>query len=560
MGVSRLKGGTVRSRLLLVVLAALVPITLLNVWQSQASYRQASYLAADRLRSNAWAIAETEREPFIIARHSLITIGGAPSVRAIEPNCSDVLRLAHQGADGVINFLRTDARGKVACSVLPFVPGTDLAREPWWIRTRQNSGLVISSPQFGPVSQRPVLILAQALHTPEGQFDGTISASISLERLAHSLERKRSELPGAIVVSNRRGIPILQTPAATFRALPDVGMGRTQLRETTAADGLKWKFATAPLFADHLFVVYAEPSRSVMRMQLAGMRMSFLLQFLALVATSIAIWFGSQRLILRWLNRLQLLAANFTRGKLDHERGDYTNAPAEIAQLAGQLHEMADAIQVRDSELRGALAVETALTREVHHRVNNNLQIVSSLLSLQGQRVTDPLAREMIGLARTRIGALGLIHRLLYQEKRFAEQGAVSLRKLFGDLCAHLRTANRDRSQIDLHCSAPEENVSVDQAVPLTLFVVEAVTNAFLHAFEPGEAGIIEIELVADHGQARVSVRDDGKGMDKHNGEQGGGFELMHAFAGQLGGTIEVGDDMRGTRISLQFPIASREH
>ena len=96
--------------------------------------------------------------------------------------------------------------------------------------------------------------------------------------------------------------------------------------------------------------------------------------------------------------------------------------------------------------LHAAIDAKTALTSEVHHRVKNNLQIVSSLLNLQAGRITDPAAREALTQTRARIGALAQIHRLLYEKAHDSEM--VDLSHLLNDLCTQLRSLQIGRAHV----------------------------------------------------------------------------------------------------------------
>jgi two-component sensor histidine kinase len=554
MGLAGITPGTIRSRLLLVVLAALLPATVLGVRQTIAIYDHSRLLANDRIKAKAAAVAESERDPFILARHALISAGQMPAVRNMTANCNEALRIVAQGAEGVINLSRTDARGNVQCSALPFERGTDASHRQWWIEARNRHGRFATPPQFGLISGRPVLGIVEALRRQNEQFDGTLVASLSLEQLADALQRQQAGSQAAIIIANRQGIPILQAPQGKFRALPGVVSALASPVESVAADGGKWTIATAPLFENDIFVAYAEPSQSLAAVQFSEARSALVLQLLTLMLTSLAIWFGAQRLILHWLDLLQRLAGRFTRGDFT-DPASYAGAPLEFAQLADRLHDMAAAIEEHDKELREALVVETALTREVHHRVKNNLQIITSLLSLQCDRISDPVARNALGLARTRIGTLGLIHRLLYQEKTGAEQGTVYLPQLFVELCIQLRAANVERRGISLECSASDGTISVDQAVPLTLFIVEAVSNAFQHAFADGRTGNVWAELLIEADQAVLTVRDDGNGIEEAGGKPQMGFDLMQAFSIQLGGITSIAQSKAGTVVTLGFTL-----
>jgi two-component sensor histidine kinase len=264
---------------------------------------------------------------------------------------------------------------------------------------------------------------------------------------------------------------------------------------------------------------------------------------------------GTHWLVVRWLRKLQLLAAQFGRGDFVGNRDAYNDAPQEVGDLSEDLHMMAETIDRRDASLTAALAAKTALTREVNHRVKNNLQIVTSLLTLQADRVADEWARDALGQAKARIAALGLIHRVLYEHDSHNEMGTVNLRLLTAELCPQLRAANRGRSNVSLTCDCDDFDLSVDQAVPLTLFIVEAVANAFRHGYADRRPGAIGVAITLNEGQMHLLVHDDGDGYVVIDPVGKMGFELMNAFAIQLSGTLQISSSSAGTRVNLRSPL-----
>ena len=217
---------------------------------------------------------------------------------------------------------------------------------------------------------------------------------------------------------------------------------------------------------------------------------------------------------------------------------------------------MAETIEQRDTALHNALAAKTELTREVNHRVKNNLQIVTSLLTLQADRVADAYARDALGQARARIAALGLIHRVLYERDTHNSHGTVNMALLMDELCPQLRAANRSQPNVDLHCESGAFEVTVDQAVPLTLLIVEVVTNAFRHAFPDERGGKISIDMSESAGQITLSIVDNGAGYSLVDPAGKMGFELINAFATQLGGVLTMSSDASGTNVSLRYALA----
>ena len=217
---------------------------------------------------------------------------------------------------------------------------------------------------------------------------------------------------------------------------------------------------------------------------------------------------------------------------------------------------MADAIDRRNADLTQALKAKTLLTREVHHRVKNNLQIINSLLTLQSGRVREGAAKEVLAQTRARISALALIHRLLYEQDNGYEPSEVPMDNLMTELCAQLRGANRSMTHVQLSCQAESFPVPIEYAVPLTLFVVEAVTNAFRHAFPRARHGAVILQFDLDGADAVLVISDNGRGYVVSDAAAQMGTELMRGFATQVDGKLSISSSKgHGTQIVLTFPL-----
>lgn len=544
---------TLRNGLVLVVVAALMPISILSIWQGRAAWNDARVLAANQLRLNAWLIAESERNVFAMARQAVQIASGARAVQTMNGVCSAYLTDTLVGTRGILNLARSDELGRARCSAIPFDGTENFAEKIWWQKAVQVVGFSLSPPMIGPISKRPVLIMGLRMGKANGGHDGLVTASISLDSLRASLARRSAVDPkalieiidssGAVVMSNKRSI--LQIPRGSLDA-----------DATTAAvaqDGTSWLYATAPLHGRDLTIVYARPTDDVLSAARFQVRQSVVLPLVAMLLASLAIWTGTHWLVVRWLRKLQELTAQFARSEFSGNRAAYVRAPREIALLSDELHTMAETIDQRDTALNIALAAKTELTREVNHRVKNNLQIVTSLLTLQADRVADAYARDALGQARARIAALGLIHRVLYERDTHNAFGTVNMPLLMEELCPQLRAANRRQQNVDLHCKCAEFEVTVDQAVPLTLLIVEVVTNAFRHAYPDDREGKIMIDMTEIAGQVDLTIVDDGEGYSLVDAAGKMGFELINAFATQLGAVLDMSSDAAGTRVNLRY-------
>jgi two-component sensor histidine kinase len=211
---------------------------------------------------------------------------------------------------------------------------------------------------------------------------------------------------------------------------------------------------------------------------------------------------------------------------------------------------MAAAIVLRDQSLHDSLAQKDDLMREIHHRVKNNLQVISSLLSLQQRGLKDPAAREAVMDTRQRITALAQVYRALYQGPDLKR---VDLRPFLEELTAQLMSADAmmpGATRTEVH--ADPLVIDPDRLAPLALFAVEAISVAQKRAPEDrGSALFVEFHVSGP--QAELSIRDEGGAVSEE--PQGVSRTLMTAFARQLGGALSYETPATGGLITrLIFP------
>jgi PAS domain S-box-containing protein len=207
--------------------------------------------------------------------------------------------------------------------------------------------------------------------------------------------------------------------------------------------------------------------------------------------------------------------------------------------------------------LKDALLEKTALLNEVHHRVKNNLQVITSLLNLQADFAADPRLRAILAESCGRVKAMALTHQLLYERKDFLR---VDLSDYLTRLVQSIRATYRgtgDRIALRMELPASGVMVDLERAVPCGLLVNELTTNAFKHAFPGERCGEIVIGLVeCDDDQIRFCVADDGVGLlpaAELAGSSSLGLQLVQLFVEQLHGVLTIGRET-GTRFSVSFP------
>ena len=551
---------TLNQSLLLAVLIAMLPIGFISVTQGFLNRKHAQTLVEESLTTAALATASVQQEPFAMAERQLQTLVKDEDVVTATSKCSSQLERALGSQEMVLNLVRSDASGRVQCSVLPITGSETFADETWWRTASKTKQFSITGPVFGSISKRQVFIAVQPLFTDAGEFDGMITAGVRLSWMKHALAKTTLSTEAVAAIADENGRIILTAEPTTLKKI-DVTSPFAKPDNIVDTTGATWTYATAPLYARKLFVVYAEPQSKLGDYARNQFRADLLIPILALLLTSVAVWIGVNRLVVRWLRELAELANRFTRGDYTGNRDQFARAPVEITSLSDDMHSMAEAISQRNRDLESALAATKSMAREVNHRVKNNLQMVMSLIALQSAQITDDEAKLALDQTRARMGALALIHRLLYDYGNQAEAGHIDFYSIMPELCAQLvADAAIYGREVDLHCTSDHVIGTVDQAIPLTLFIVEAVTNAYRHAFPDGRRGNLWVNLAINGKQAILTIRDDGVGFE---GTSVGsmGMMLIEAFARQLNGVLTTNSTPHsGVEIQLVYDVVDAAH
>jgi two-component sensor histidine kinase len=192
--------------------------------------------------------------------------------------------------------------------------------------------------------------------------------------------------------------------------------------------------------------------------------------------------------------------------------------------------------------LKALLALKTVSLTEIHHRVKNNLQIVSSLLRLQSNKFADPAVRDVFTECRDRINAMARLHEELYNEHGQSHLNfAPHLRELAEML---LRSHKPAGCNLTLNVSTDRIPLDLDQSILLSLIANELLLNALKHAFHGRAAGKVDAELHRTRDQVTLTIRDDGNGIvprrSETEGQRGTGIDLVQAISRQLGGEFIV--------------------
>jgi len=214
--------------------------------------------------------------------------------------------------------------------------------------------------------------------------------------------------------------------------------------------------------------------------------------------------------------------------------------------------DISEQVQVEDRIL-ASLREKEILLKEIHHRVNNNLQIISSLVALQANQYRDDYDRQLVQETHKRIQSMAQLHELLYKSGDFL---SLNMEDYIDHILEELTVAWHEViSRITLIRDVDQIWFSLQTAMPVALILNELISNAVKFAF-PKRGGTLTIRLVQTGGMYMLTVSDDGVGMETcvdFSTVRSLGFMLVSALSQQLGGTVEH-DNSEGTRITVTFP------
>jgi len=219
-------------------------------------------------------------------------------------------------------------------------------------------------------------------------------------------------------------------------------------------------------------------------------------------------------------------------------------------------------IEQKNAEISGknitineSLAEKELLLKEIHHRVKNNLQIISGILSLQNDSISDEKAKQILVEGQDRIQTIALLHKTMYQDENF---NMVSFKTYIQELITYIKQTNIT-SQKNITISQEIEDVqfNIDTAIPLSLIINEIITNCYKHAFENKEEGTISISIKKQTiGLYELIIEDNGIGLPENfntnDYPKSIGFDLIQGLCQQIDGKIEI-SSTNGTKINIQF-------
>ncbi|GAB4024528.1 hypothetical protein GCM10028809_01880 [Spirosoma gilvum] len=240
--------------------------------------------------------------------------------------------------------------------------------------------------------------------------------------------------------------------------------------------------------------------------------------------------------------------------------GIYVLINWRIRQLALDKRKLEQTVNERTAQLKKSLSEQSALLlekdvlmKEIHHRVKNNLQVISGLLELQSKSLTDETAREALQEGQSRVRSIALIHQNLYQLENLS---TIDLNRFVNDLCNQVQSVFQKQKPVTITIRVPDLHLDIDSAVPLGLILNELLSNSYKYAFAEVAAGEIRLKIeTMSEGNYALLYADNGPGLPAGFDVKSArtlGLQLVNDLSRQLGGSVHY-VTQNGAVFTIQF-------
>ena len=469
---------SLRPRLILIVGLALAPLALASIGQGLLRLNARHKEVDQQLRSTAIYATHSEQAIFTDAKQLLQRLANGRELQSSPAQCQQLLQDALLSAPLYFNIAYIGPDGTTKCSAPAGQTAANYAKFSWWKPMTERRGFVVGDEYHHRLSGRNVLPVALPLYDRRGAFTGALRLAIDMQRLSQRMASNRLPENAVVLLLDHAGNVL----AANKHVSSDVAKSVAALGQqnfdgtfiTRIAGAGKWRWAAQPIGQDDKLVAFGMPESWLLGITPLYVFGEFLLPLLMILFAWAAIWLGTEWLVIRWTTYLKTVSGAYGRGDFAVPTGELKMAPDEFRLLGQEMKKMAQSIEARDLKLSLALAQEKSLAREIHHRVKNNLQIVSSLISLFGGKIVAPDARLAFQQITARVDALSLVHRLI---EKSGPLPTVSMKTLFSELADQIQTSSEaDGQKTVITSDICDCQVPMDMATPIALFAVEALT------------------------------------------------------------------------------------
>ncbi|APX10542.1 sensor histidine kinase [Tateyamaria omphalii] len=414
----------------------------------------------------------------------------------------------------------------------------------------------------GNVSNDAVVIIRQPVRGRDDTFFGFVSLSFPATPLAETRAPADAD-PNLTLVTfdgqgqllttggDREGVAPLLPADGGLTAL--VGSSQ-RVFSALSVDGQRRDYTLAPIVPDRAYAlgIWDVPRLNTGDLPLILRAASFPL-LMWLVSLTVAIM-ALRHQVIGPVRALRMRMRSFADGRAIFRANSVSNAPRELQEIGETFEQVADKVVRDEADLEEKVHERELLLREVHHRVKNNLQLMSSIINMQIRQDVGPEAEDALRRVQQRLSSLAKFHQDLYETSSLSKLRAD---QLLEDLTRQNVNLNTDaHRQIDLRLDLDKVTLEPDQAGPLAMLVTEALTNAIKHASGSVDAPVfVAVSMKRTGGdtgrQMRLRVENSLSGHVLEPRESGLGTRLIRAFALQVGGSLR--QDREGDRYIVEL-------
>lgn len=551
-------------RVALLLTLALLPIGIVVIAQTWRAMENSSEIFASTLLAQTSAIVAPEREAIHTTIGVAQTLAGA--FEALEPDMTGCeALLARTARDNprlaFIGLVRTDMIAR--CNTTDEIQ--DFSDRPEAIRMFETIAPSIMFNARGAVTDQPVIVVSEPVMDPQDGFVGYIVLSFPVAGLGFDAAVEPDQ-QATVVTFNQAGEILTSSGPETSVgqnmplgvALRDLVGSPPVTFEAPTPGGEERVFAVAPIVPGRAYALgsWSPVARGASGSAwFLGATLGFPLIMWAV--TMLVALLALNQLVLRHVNALGRRMRTFADIRRIYRPADSRHAPTEIRDIDDAFERMATQIVRDEADLENSLREREILLKEVHHRVKNNLQLMSSIINMQVRKIGSDEARYALRQFQDRVASLASVHQALYQEPSLTR---LRVDVLLGDIVAQLATmGSDDRGGADLVRELDPVTLMPDQAGPLAMLATEAVVNAFKYGGhdETGAFRILVKLALSGQGEDRratLTIENTVSAEKRPNDGTGLGRQLIAAFASQLEARLE--EESRDDRFIVRVTFA----
>ena len=556
--------GGLAFRVLLFLSLALLPIGMIAVVQTKQIAEQSQRTAELSLIAVTEQAAATERtllqEAFGAGR-ALTSV--VKLVHDDSGQCSDFLQTYKDEVSKyrLVGYIKVN--GLMDCSSTHI--SYDLSQTEYLKKAIERSTRMVTAVDSNGVSGTSVVVVTVPVLDGDTVI-GFVFISIAKSELSNEGRENLTTAPLSLVTFNNAGEML--TPDADAQnidmelpkgyELAQLIQNERQVFSATNQNGTERVYAVIPLVQGAAFAMSVWPTDTpLLKTDIAG-RASALLPIVMWVASLIVAFWALNRLAITHIRKLGRQMRHFALNRTLPRKPLGEQVPFEIVAMEKSFLGMANSILQDEARLEDSLREKNILLKEVHHRVKNNLQLISSIMNMQIRQAPTEANRRVLQRLQDRILSLATVHKSLYQDNEMTRaDGSILLREIVSRNLAVGMESNAGIEAVEDYDSIL---IRPDDAAPLSLLVSEGVTNALKYVPKNSVDGAtIGVSLkYTDPESARLKITNTSGGVPPEEGT-GLGSRLIQAFARQLNGKLEVKEEEGMYILTLDFPVPLKD-